>query len=105
MMLGTAAFSHRPWLPGVPFDPIEDLLHSATATGMGFAFAIGVVLVGLKRPSTEALSRLFDAAAVLASVVLPLAMSLGTPYTGVLQRSMFLVAYIWYGRAAHRGAL
>jgi hypothetical protein len=105
MMLGTAAFSHRPWLPGVPFDPIEDLLHSATATGMGFAFAIGVVLVGLKRPTTEVLSRLFDAAAVLASVVLPLAMSLGTPYTGVLQRSMFLVAYIWYGRAAYRGAL
>ena len=47
MMLGTAAFSHRPWLPDVPFDPIEDLLHSATATGMGFAFAVGVVLVGL----------------------------------------------------------
>lgn len=104
MMLGTAAFSHRPWLPGVPFDPVEDLLHSATATCMGFAFAIGVVLVALNRPRAEALSRLFDAVAVLASVVLPLAMSLGTPYTGVLQRSMFLMAYVWYGNAANRGA-
>ena len=105
MMLGTAAFSHRPWLPDIPFDPIEDLLHSATATGMGFAFAVGVVLVALKRSDGEVSNRSFDAAAVVASVVLPLIMSMGTPYMGVLQRSMFLVAYLWYGREARRGGL
>ncbi len=100
-----AAFSHRPWLPDIPFDPIENLLHSAAATGMGFAFAVGVVVVGLKRSDSEALNRWLDAAAVLASTVLPLIMPMGTPYTGLLQRAMFLVAYVWYGREAHRGAL
>lgn len=43
-MVGTAIFSSRPWLPNLPFDPVEDALHSFTATAMGFAFAIGVGL-------------------------------------------------------------
>ena len=34
MMLATAAFSHKPWLPDVAWDPFEDLLHSLTATVM-----------------------------------------------------------------------
>ena len=38
-----AAFSHRPWESGAPSDATEDLLHSIAATGMGFAFAFGVV--------------------------------------------------------------
>ncbi|MFN0299590.1 MAG: DUF998 domain-containing protein [Burkholderiales bacterium] len=48
-MVGTAAFSHKPWLANVPFDPFEDLLHSVTATGMGFAFSFGVVARLLQR--------------------------------------------------------
>jgi hypothetical protein len=105
MMLGTAAFSHRPWLSSVPFDPFEDLLHSITATGMGFAFAGLVVAVGLNRQDARTLDRSLDGLAVVASVVLPLAMSSGMPTTGLLQRSMFAVAYVWYLRESYRGAL
>jgi len=105
MMLGTAAFSHRPWLSSVPFDPFEDLLHSITATGMGFAFAGLVVAVGLNRQDARTLDRSLDGLAVVASVVLPLAMSSGIPTTGLLQRSMFAVAYVWYLRESYRGAL
>ena len=102
MMVGTAAFSHRPWLPGAPFDPIEDLLHSVTATVMGFAFAAGVVAVGLGRSRAGALRRAFDLAAVAASVLLPIAMGLSTTHTGLLQRTMFLIAYLWYAGEALR---
>lgn len=35
-----------------------------------------------------------------ASVVLPLVMASGTGLTGVYQRVMFLVAYVWYGLEA-----
>jgi hypothetical protein len=105
MMLGTAVFSHRPWLPDLPFDRIEDYLHSFTATAMGFAFAAGVIAAGIARRSPSPLDRGADIIAVASSVVLPLAMSQGTPYTGVLQRSMFLVAYLWYAREAARAAL
>jgi hypothetical protein len=44
-----AAFSHRPWLPHVQFDRFEDLLHSASATGVGLAFAGGVILEEIVR--------------------------------------------------------
>lgn len=105
MMFATAAYSHRPWLPGVPFDAVEDLLHSATATIMGTAFAVGVVLVGLGRRNASRLDRALDGIALLASVVIPLAMSQGTDYTGLLQRCMFLTAYVWFGRETLNGAL
>lgn len=104
MMLGTAAYSHRPWQPDVPFDPFEDFLHSATATIMGLCFAVGVILVGLARSRPSILDRVLDGIAVLASIAVPLAMALSTGYTGLLQRSMFLVAYLWYGREALRAA-
>lgn len=105
MMFGTAAYSHRPWLPGVPFDASEDLLHSATATIMGTAFAVGVVLVGMKRRHASRIDRTLDGIALLASMAIPLAMSQGTEYTGLLQRCMFLTAYVWYGREALNAAL
>jgi Protein of unknown function (DUF998) len=98
MMIGTAAYSHSPWLTGVPFDPVEDALHSATATIMGMAFAVGVVLVGIRRTQASKLDRAFDGIALLVSVAIPLAMSQGTDFTGLQQRCMFLIAYVWYGR-------
>jgi len=105
MMLGTAAYSHRPWLPNVPFDPFEDLLHSATATIMGFAFAAGVIVVGLRRRAASTADRAIDSVAVGASVLIPLVMMQGTGYTGLFQRSMFLIAYLWYGRETLSAAL
>jgi hypothetical protein len=105
MMYGTAAYSHRPWLPGVPFDSFEDLLHSVTATTMGTAFAVGVVLVSSRRPNTARLDRTVDGVALLASVAIPLAMSQDTGYPGLLQRCMFLIAYVWYGRETLHRAL
>ena len=105
MMLGTAAYSHRPWLPDVPYDAFEDLLHSATATIMGVAFAAGVIVVGLRRAPATTFDRALDGFAVVASVIIPLAMMQGTAYTGLLQRTMFLIAYLWFGREALHGAL
>ncbi len=104
MMFATAAYAHRPWLPGTPFDATEDLLHSATATIMGAAFAGGVLLAGVERRRARWLDRTCDGMALLASVVIPLAMSQSTAYAGLLQRGMFLTAYVWYGREALDGA-
>lgn len=96
LMIATAAFSTRPWLPGVPYDPVEDALHSFTATAMGFAFAIGVVLRLLRRRE-GLVSRVFDLVAVGSAIVIPLAMSALPEWQGLLQRGMFVIAYIWYG--------
>ncbi len=97
LMVSTAAFSHKPFIENAPFDQVEDLLHSVTATGMGFAFAIGVAPRAFQR-GRNALIRLgLDGLAVLASVALPLTGSFMPEIAGVVQRLMFVIAYLWYG--------
>jgi hypothetical protein len=101
-MIIVASFSIRSWEAGAPYDSTEDLLHSIAATIMGFAFALGVVVVaGARRAGGGRVSAL-DVLAVLVSVVIPIAMT-ATDSAGVLQRLMFLTAYLWYGREVMRG--
>lgn len=96
MMIATAAFSHRPFLPEVPFDKVEDLLHSLTATLMGFAFSFGVVFRFIQRDKRFAFQGLMDLAALGAAIVIPLWMIFQPGHAGLVQRMMFLTAYIWY---------
>ncbi len=98
MMVATAAFSHRPFLPGVPFDPVEDWLHSFTATLMGFAFSFGVFFRFLQRENSA--MRILDLAALASAIFIPLLMMNFPGITGLVQRLMFLVAYLWYGTEA-----
>jgi hypothetical protein len=102
LMLGTAAFSHKPWQAGVPFDEFEDLLHSITATGMGLSFAVGVVVIALGRVRPTLATRGFDLVAIAASVILPMGMANLPTLAGLLQRVMFLVAYVWFALEAAR---
>ncbi len=101
-MVGVSIYSSKSWDPLVPFDATEDLLHSIAATVMGFAFAAGVVSVLVRRTS-DWRDGAFDVLAVVASVTIPLAMTVnGWPH-GLLQRAMFGIAMVWYGREAlHR---
>ena len=98
-MTAAAAFSHRPW-DGAPFDPLEDALHSWAATGMGFALVAGVIARLLQRMRTHAKGRTLDVMLVLVSTFVPLAMLALPAHEGLLQRGMFLLAYIWFAREA-----
>jgi hypothetical protein len=100
LMLGSAVFSVRPGLKGVAFDPVEDGLHSFTATAMGFAFAFRVLVHFLQRLSQDRSGWLLDVIALVAAVGIPLLMVYVSDISGLIQRLMFLVAYIWYEREA-----
>lgn len=102
MMLATAAFSHKPFLPGVPFDPVEDFLHSFTATVMGFAFSFGVFARFLQRGKGPGISGLLDLAVIGAAIFIPLWMVWQPGMSGLVQRVMFLLSYVWYGAEAWR---
>ena len=97
LLASSAAFSTRPWRPGVSFDRIEDTLHSFAATAMGFAFALGVVAVLALAPrAEEPVRRVVGVIAVAAAVLLPMGMGLFPQVQGVLQRCMFVIAYVWF---------
>lgn len=85
---------------GAPFDPVEDALHSFTATAMGFAFSFGVLARLLQRVRRGEAGRWLDVAALAASTVIPLVMARMREIDGLTQRLMFLVAYLWYAREA-----
>lgn len=93
LMIAAAVYSHRPWLDGLPYDQFEDTLHSIAATSMGFAFAIGVLIVGWRRVSGW---KVIDFIAIAASVAVPLGMMATTEWAGLWQRVMFAIAYLWY---------
>ena len=99
-MVATAAFSSRSWDTSLPFDRIEDVLHSVTASGMGLAFTVGVLLIFFQRSRTKRLRRAIDCAAFVAATLIPLSMAIWGDIDGVLQRIMFLIAYVWYAGEA-----
>jgi hypothetical protein len=99
-MVATATFSHRHWVVGAHFDPIEDSLHSFTASAMGFAFSFGVLARLVQRGRQGESGRVLDAVALVAATVIPLLMTRLAGIDGVIQRLMFMVAYLWYGREA-----
>lgn len=102
LMIATAVFSHRPWEVDARFDPVEDLLHSFTATAMGFAFAFGVLVRLLQREKHEVYRRAFDLAALVVATVISILMVYLPTMDGLIQRLMFLTAYLWYGNEARR---
>jgi hypothetical protein len=102
LLMAVAAFSHKPFLQGVAFDVVEEWLHSGAATLVGFAFAAGVSAVAVGRHRRGEGIRALDVAALLASVLIPLGMGAWPGGAGVLQRTMFVVAYVWYTGEAMR---
>lgn len=99
-MFGAAAFSHAPWLAGVPADEFEDFLHSVFATGMGFAFCAGVAARLAQRGIEGFEGRTLDAIALLAAIVMPWVLASSPSAGGLVQRIMFAIAYLWFGREA-----
>ena len=67
---------------------------------MGVAFAAGVLSVIWSRRSAGI--GVLGPLAVAASVAIPLAMTAWSDGSGALQRLMFAIAYLWYGREAIR---
>ena len=69
----------------MPYDPIEDLLHSITVTALGFSFAFGVLAIVLRRRQRRLRACRLDVTAITASVILPVGMFAVTDLAGALQ--------------------
>lgn len=100
-IISSAVFAHMPW-ENLPYDQFEDLLHSIASFVVGLGFVMGVVFVGIARWRPAWWLRAFDGLAIVASVVIPIVMFTADGYAGLVQRLMFLIAYVWYGMEAWR---
>lgn len=103
MWMLTAVFSTRSWVAGTPFHETEDALHSAFASGMAI-IVVGAVAIMFRRASTTA-DRWWALGLLAVASVLPLAGVLWPEWTGVSQRAMFLLTYVWLGREVDRARL
>lgn len=98
-MIGNAVFSSRPWLAELPYDVLEDTLHSWMSGLVGTAFTVGVLGVFLQRRKTDWFSRSVDSIAILTSIIITLIMfGDGEGFAGLVQRIMFSVSYLWYAK-------
>jgi len=103
-IISTAVFAHMPW-EEVAYDEFEDLLHSIASFVVGLSFVAGVIFVGMARRRPGPWVRAFDGVAVVASLVIPMIMFNLEGYAGLVQRLMFLIAYLWYGMEAWRSVV
>lgn len=99
-MIAAATFSHGPW-DGSTFDRFEDLLHSTASFGVGLFFTVGLVLVAVRRTHPPGWLRVVDGVALVAALVIPLVMA-NVSASGLVQRVMFIVAFLWYGQETMR---
>jgi hypothetical protein len=99
-MMATATFSARPWLPGVATDEFEAGLHTFVFTAAAVVFAIGTAARAMQRSRERETGSLFDACAAACCMLALLAASLLPDGAGYVQRALFAVAYLWYGREA-----
>jgi hypothetical protein len=100
-MICAAAFSHMPW-EDVPYDRFEDFLHSVAAGAVGMSFIAGVLVVTVRRTPGRIGVRVFDAIAVAVALGISMTMFNVPAIAGALQRSMFAVAFVWFGVEAVR---
>lgn len=93
-MIATGVYSHRPYLDGVSYDQVENLLHSVAAGAMGLSFVLGVLVVGWRRIPRW---KIIDIVALIAAMGIPVTIVTTNGADGLLHRGIFLVAYVWYG--------
>ncbi|OIO66701.1 MAG: hypothetical protein CO186_06320 [Zetaproteobacteria bacterium CG_4_9_14_3_um_filter_49_83] len=63
---------------------------------MGFAFSFGVLLRLLQRQKHETNKKYFDMLALIVATVIPLLGWHWPSLSGLVQRILFAVAYLWY---------
>lgn len=95
LMLTVAAFSTRSWQPEASYDAWESILHSISASAMGFAYGIGTFLIALTGSSQSLCLRVFGFVATASSIVCPVLAAMDPSLGGVYQRIMFAIAIAW----------
>lgn len=92
-LIMTAIFQHAPIVDGMPYNMVEDQLHSIFASVVGFSFVLFAFSAAFIEPD---LKRRWLALAVgMIASGLSLLMSMLGDYSGVWQRLIFMLSFAW----------
>jgi hypothetical membrane protein len=92
-LIFTGVFRHAPIIEGVIFNPMEDKLHSIFATIVGFSFTIYAVSSAFIEKATK--HRVIDIIVGFIATTLSMLMLFLPDYSGIWQRSMFMISFVW----------
>ncbi|GLI29134.1 hypothetical protein ARHIZOSPH14_33760 [Agromyces rhizosphaerae] len=95
----TAVYSTESWIASVPREPLENTLHSVFATAMA-VICVGALVLVIRGGYASTRWRIATAGLIAAASLLPLAAVVLPAFGGLLQRTMFVVAYAWFVREA-----
>lgn len=96
LMFTVAAFSSKQWDPSVPFNELENTLHSVSASVMGFFYGIGVLFVILAEKNASLAVKILGWVAVITSIAMPILAGVVPEFGGIFQRIMFAIAIVWF---------
>jgi len=89
----TAVFSHAPIIENLPYNEVENQLHSIFASIVGFSFTVFSVSVAfIEQGKVRRILALFVG---LTATVLSLLMFYISDYSGLWQRVMFVISFAW----------
>lgn len=89
----TGVFHHAPIIEGVSFNTMEDSLHSIFASIVGFSFILYAISSAFIEEKLK--HRVIDIIVGAATSFLSLLMVFLPDYSGIWQRAMFIVSFIW----------
>ena len=89
----TGIFHHAPIIEDVIFNSLEDRLHSIFATIVGFSFTIYAISSAFIEKAVK--HRIIDIAVGFTATILSLLMIYLPDYSGIWQRAIFIITFIW----------
>jgi hypothetical membrane protein len=89
----TGIFHHAPLIEGAVFNSLEDKLHSIFASSVGFSFVVFAISSAFIE--IVAKHRIIDVVVGLATTVLSILMLCLPDYSGIWQRTIFIISFFW----------
>lgn len=88
----TGVFRHAPLVEGIDFSGFQNAMHSVFASATGFSFFLLSLGYGIMCKGRQ---RVIAFAVASVSIIIPLGMMGFSQFAGLLQRLMFVTAFLW----------
>jgi TRAP-type C4-dicarboxylate transport system permease small subunit len=101
-LVASACWSHRPWVAGMPFDHVEDCIHSFAAQLAGVGITVATAAHLITRLASGHNTDSLDWVALFAVLAGSAGFALAPAVSGLIQRGMFAAILLWLWHVGRR---